>query len=166
MVAKKMDSVIVLLVIVILGALIGSVIGEVIGTLAPGGYLEKVFSKGVNPGITPPAVLDLKVITLTLGLTMKINLASLLGIALALPSGGRAETAQRPPGPETVAPKNNAPAREKIMGVEQLGPRPRPAKGGSANARRGRRAGSIGGCSPSAASRTGRDGCCAASCWC
>jgi hypothetical protein len=38
----------------------------------------------VNPGIAPPAVLDLKVITLTLGLTMKINLASLLGIALAL----------------------------------------------------------------------------------
>jgi hypothetical protein len=83
-VAKKLDSVIVLLVVLILGALIGSVIGEVIGTLAPGGYLEKVFSRGVNPGIAPPAVLDLKVITLTLGLTMKINLASLLGIALAL----------------------------------------------------------------------------------
>lgn len=82
--AKKLDSVIVLLVILILGALIGSVVGEVIGTLAPGGYLEKVFSRGVNPGIAPPAVLDLKVITLTLGLTMKINLASLLGIALAL----------------------------------------------------------------------------------
>jgi hypothetical protein len=83
-VAKKLDSVVVLLVIVILGALIGSVIGEVIGTLAPGGYLEKVFSRGVNPGIAPPAVLDLKVITLTLGLTVKINLASLLGIVLAL----------------------------------------------------------------------------------
>ena len=82
--AKKLDSVVVLLVIVILGALIGSVIGEVIGTLAPGGYLEKVFSRGVNPGIAPPAVLDLRVITLTFGLTMKINLASLLGIALAL----------------------------------------------------------------------------------
>ena len=82
--AKKLDSVVVLLVIVILGALIGSVIGEVIGTLAPGGYLEKVFAKGVNPGIAPPVVLGLKVITLTLGLTMKINLASLLGIALAL----------------------------------------------------------------------------------
>lgn len=82
--AKKMDSVVVLLVIVILGALIGSVIGEVIGTLAPGGYLERIFSKGVNPGIAPPAVLDLKVLTLTLGVTMKINLASLLGIVLAL----------------------------------------------------------------------------------
>jgi hypothetical protein len=83
-VAKKLDSVVVLLVIVILGALIGSVIGEVIAILAPGGYLEKVFSRGLNPGISPPAVLDLKVITLTFGLTLRINLASLLGIVLAL----------------------------------------------------------------------------------
>lgn len=82
--ATKLDSAVVLLVIVILGALIGSVIGEVIGTLAPGGVLEKVFSRGVNPGLSPPAVLDLKVVTLTLGLTVKINLASLLGIVLAL----------------------------------------------------------------------------------
>jgi len=52
--------------------------------VAPGGYLEKVFSRGVNPGIAPPAVLDLKVVSLTFGLTLKINLASLLGIVLAL----------------------------------------------------------------------------------
>ncbi len=82
--AKKLDSVVVLLVIIILGALIGSVIGEVIATLTPGGLLEKVFSKGLNPGLTPPVVLDLKVLTLTFGLTMKVNLASLLGIVLAL----------------------------------------------------------------------------------
>lgn len=82
--AKRMDSVVVLLVILVLGALIGSVIGEVIGTLAPGGYAETIFAKGINPGITPPAVLDLKVLTMTLGMTMRINLASVLGIALAL----------------------------------------------------------------------------------
>jgi hypothetical protein len=83
-VAKKLDSVVVLLVIIILGALIGSVIGEVIATLAPGGLLEKIFSKGINPGLTPPVILDLKVLTLTFGLTMKVNLSSLLGIVLAL----------------------------------------------------------------------------------
>ncbi len=82
--AKKLDSVVVLLVILILGALIGSVIGEVIGALAPGGYVETIFAKGINPGISPPAVLDLKVLTLTVGATMKINLASLIGIVLAL----------------------------------------------------------------------------------
>jgi hypothetical protein len=83
-VAKKTDSIVVLLVILILGALIGSVIGEVIGALAPGGYVEAIFAKGINPGIAPPAVLDLKVLALTLGVTMKINLASLIGIVLAL----------------------------------------------------------------------------------
>jgi hypothetical protein len=83
-VPKQMDSVVLLLVVLILGALIGSVIGEVIGALAPGGYVAAIFTKGINPGITPPAVLDLKVLTLSLGVTMRINLASALGIALAL----------------------------------------------------------------------------------
>jgi hypothetical protein len=83
-VAKKTESVVALVVILILGALIGSVIGEVIGALAPGGYLEAIFAKGISPGITPPAVLDLKVFTLTVGATVRINLASVVGIALAL----------------------------------------------------------------------------------
>lgn len=82
--AKKAESMTALLMILILGALIGSVIGEVIGALAPGGYLESVFAKGISPGITPPAVLDLRVVTLTVGATMRINLASVIGIALAL----------------------------------------------------------------------------------
>lgn len=82
--AKKVDSVLVLLAVVILGALIGSVIGEVIGVLAPGGYVAAIFSQAISPGITPPAVLDLKVLTVTVGATMRINLASVLGIALAL----------------------------------------------------------------------------------
>jgi hypothetical protein len=83
-VAKQADSVVVLLVVLILGALIGSVIGEVIAALAPGGYVEAIFAKGISPGITPPAVLDLKVLTISLGVTMRINLASVLGITLAV----------------------------------------------------------------------------------
>lgn len=73
-----------LLVILILGALIGTVIGEVIATMAPGGTLEKVFSKGINPGLSPPATLDLKVLNISFGFTVKINFSSLLGIGLAL----------------------------------------------------------------------------------
>jgi hypothetical protein len=76
--------VIVLLVILILGALIGTVIGEVIATIAPGGMLEKIFSRGINPGLAPPATLDLKVISLSFGFSVKINLSSLIGIGLAL----------------------------------------------------------------------------------
>jgi len=83
-VAKKAESVVVMLAILILGALIGSVIGEVIAALTPDGYVAAIFAKGISPGITPPAILDLKVLTLTLGVTMRINLASVLGIAIAL----------------------------------------------------------------------------------
>jgi hypothetical protein len=82
--AKRDDSVIVLLVILILGALIGTVIGEVIATIAPGGTIEKIFSKGINPGLNPPATLDLKILSLSFGFTVKINFSSLLGIGLAL----------------------------------------------------------------------------------
>lgn len=82
--AKRDDSIIVLLVILILGALIGTVIGEVVATIAPGGTLEKIFSKGIHPGLSPPATLDLKILSISFGFTVKINLSSLLGIGLAL----------------------------------------------------------------------------------
>ena len=51
--AKKLDSVAVLLVILILEALIGSVIGEVLGTLAPGGYVEAILPRGSTPVSRP-----------------------------------------------------------------------------------------------------------------
>lgn len=82
--AKRDDSVIVLLVILILGALIGTVMGEVIAVMAPGGIVEKIFSKGITPGLSPPATLDLKVLSISFGFNVKINLSSLLGIGLAL----------------------------------------------------------------------------------
>ncbi|MBZ0168563.1 hypothetical protein MELA_02667 [Candidatus Methylomirabilis lanthanidiphila] len=82
--AKRDDSAIVLLVILILGALIGTVMGEVIAVMAPGGIVEKIFSKGITPGLSPPATLDLKVLSISFGFNVKINLSSLLGIGLAL----------------------------------------------------------------------------------
>lgn len=82
--AKRDDSAIVLLVILILGALLGTVIGEVIAVLAPGGIVEQIFSKGINPGLSPPATLDLKVLSISFGFNVKINFSSLLGIGVAL----------------------------------------------------------------------------------
>lgn len=82
--AKRDDSAIVLVVILILGALLGTVIGEVIAVMAPGGIVEQIFSKGINPGLSPPATLDLKVLSISFGFNVKINFSSLLGIGLAL----------------------------------------------------------------------------------
>lgn len=82
--AKRDGSVVALLVILILGALIGTVIGEVIAVMAPGGIVETIFSKGISPGLSPPATLDLKVLSISFGFNVKINLSSLLGIGVAL----------------------------------------------------------------------------------
>lgn len=82
--ARGFDSVVVLLAIVILGGLIGSVLGEVIATFLPGGWLERLLTKGVSPGLSPPFTLDLKVFILTVGFTVKVTLASILGMAVAL----------------------------------------------------------------------------------
>ena len=81
---RGVDSVVVLLAIVILGGLIGSVLGEVIATFLPGGWLERLLAKGVSPGINPPFTLDLKVFVLTVGFSVKITLATILGIVVSL----------------------------------------------------------------------------------
>ena len=82
--ARGVDSVVVLLAIVILGGLIGSVFGEVFAMFLPGGWLERLLAKGVSPGLNPPFTLDLKVIVVTVGFTVKVTLASILGMILSL----------------------------------------------------------------------------------
>ncbi len=72
-----------LVVLLILGALVGALLGEVIRLLFPGGTLEQLFARGVSPGLSP-ATMDLRVLSVTFGFTLRLNLASLLGIALAL----------------------------------------------------------------------------------
>jgi hypothetical protein len=82
--AKGGERVVVLVAIVILGGLIGSVLGELIASLLPGGWLERLLAKGVSPGLYPPFTLDLKVVALTVGFTVKITLATVLGMFLAV----------------------------------------------------------------------------------
>lgn len=80
---KRTGSTTGLVVLLILGALVGALLGEVIRLLFPGGTLEQLFARGVSPGLSP-ATMDLRVISVTFGFTLRLNLASLLGIALAL----------------------------------------------------------------------------------
>ena len=68
--------------IIILGAIIGAALGELIAYLFPGGILARVFAQGITPGLDPPATLDLKILSLTFGFTVLINIASLMGLLL------------------------------------------------------------------------------------
>ncbi|MCI9058752.1 MAG: DUF4321 domain-containing protein [Lachnospiraceae bacterium] len=65
--------------IMLTGLILGTVIGSYCGTVPVLSWLNygQVF------GLTSPLVLDLGALVLTLGLTIKINIASILGIVLA-----------------------------------------------------------------------------------
>ena len=70
----------ILIVVVIAGAMLGSVLADALGQftyLAPLGH-------SVAFGVDPPVTLDLRVITLTLGFTVRLNLATVLGIIAAV----------------------------------------------------------------------------------
>jgi hypothetical protein len=76
-------SVLFYIVILIVGALIGSVIGEVLGTYVKEGPVYNFFVKGIEFGLTQPVTLDLKIFSFTLGFTIKLNLASVIGFVIA-----------------------------------------------------------------------------------
>ena len=70
----------VLVIIVIAGAMLGSVFANAVGQftyLAPLGH-------SVAFGVDPPITLDLHVFTITLGFTVRLNLATIAGIIVAI----------------------------------------------------------------------------------
>jgi len=68
----------VLALLLLTGVILGSILGEVLGKMVP------ILGIGRTIGFVQPVVLDLNVITLTLGLKIKLNLASILGLLSAV----------------------------------------------------------------------------------
>ncbi len=60
--------------------LAGIVIGGLIGNLIPGTWLNY----GQTFGLSAPIVFDLGILCITFGLTIKITVASIIGIVIAL----------------------------------------------------------------------------------
>ena len=69
----------VLIVIVIAGAMLGSVLAGAVGEST---YLSWL-GRSLTVGLSPPVTLDLHVLTLTMGLVLRLNLAIVLGILVA-----------------------------------------------------------------------------------
>jgi len=69
----------VLAVIAIAGAMLGSVLANAVGQFT---YLSWL-GRSVAVGLSPPVVVDLGVMTVTMGFTLRLNLAILLGILVA-----------------------------------------------------------------------------------
>lgn len=74
-----------LIIILILGALIGSIIGEIIGEFFPSSssLMHRIFVSGITPGFDNVDI-NLYVIEIILGIRVKLNLCSALGIILAV----------------------------------------------------------------------------------
>ena len=70
--------------ILILFILSGIVVGGLLGELASNVSFLSWLSYGEEFGLATPIQLDLNVITLTFGLMFKINIASIIGIVLAI----------------------------------------------------------------------------------
>ena len=70
--------------ILVLFILCGIVVGGLLGELAANVDFLWWLSYGEEFGISTPITLDLQVITLTFGLTFRINIASIIGMTLAI----------------------------------------------------------------------------------
>jgi len=71
-------------VVSILFILAGLVIGGLIGNFASDINGLSWLAYGEEFGLRDPIVLDLNVLTLTLGLTIRINIASIIGVIISL----------------------------------------------------------------------------------
>ncbi len=70
----------VLFFVVLCGGLLGSVIAEAVVGYPLLGFL----AREVRAGLDPPLVLDLRIISVTLGGIIRLNLAMLLGVIVAV----------------------------------------------------------------------------------
>lgn len=71
------------LVVVIAGAVVGSLLGELLGRALPAGWAQDFLVGGPMIGLTPPATLDLRLVSLTLGLAFKVNVVGVLGLVVS-----------------------------------------------------------------------------------
>lgn len=70
----------VLSLVVLFGGLLGSVIAEAVVGYPYLGFL----AREVRAGIDPPVTLELRIISLTAGTVLRLNLAMLLGVIVAI----------------------------------------------------------------------------------
>ncbi|MCX5781627.1 MAG: DUF4321 domain-containing protein [Elusimicrobia bacterium] len=67
------------ILVIVVGALLGSFLGKFIGIAIPQGPIRDLFIADLTAGLSP-ATLDLRIIEITLGCMLKINLLAIIGI--------------------------------------------------------------------------------------
>jgi hypothetical protein len=72
-----------ILLVIVVGLVVGSLLGELLGSVLPAGWAQEVIARGPIIGLTTPATLDLRFLSLTFGLALKVNLVGLIGVVIA-----------------------------------------------------------------------------------
>jgi ABC-type antimicrobial peptide transport system permease subunit len=76
-------SIALLVISIIVGMLLGSLLGELVAFVCPAGVVKDFFLKSITPECGPFTV-NLLVVTFTLGIGFKLNIASVLGVFIAV----------------------------------------------------------------------------------
>lgn len=72
---------ILLVLFIILGGILGTFIGDILGSrISALSFIKTMY----NIGTASPLLVDVKMFTLTLGLNIKLNIMSIIGIILAI----------------------------------------------------------------------------------
>lgn len=72
-----------IVLVVVVGLVLGSLLGELLGAMLREGWARDVLTRGPTVGLTAPATLDLRFLSLTLGFALKVNVVGLVGVVLA-----------------------------------------------------------------------------------
>ena len=68
---------------VIVGLIMGSLLGELLGAMLQEGWAQDVLTRGPMIGLTRPATLDLRFLSVTFGFALKVNVVGLVGLVIA-----------------------------------------------------------------------------------
>lgn len=69
-------------IVLVVGALLGTALGEAIGAFFPEGPIHDFFVRGISPGLEIQT-LNLVILTITFGFTIKLNVASVIGMVVS-----------------------------------------------------------------------------------
>lgn len=72
-----------IVLVIVLGAMIGTLLGELISLLLPIGVVKDFFLKSAFFAVGP-ATLDVKLFSITVGFTIKLNIIGLFGVGIAI----------------------------------------------------------------------------------
>ena len=72
-----------IVLVVVVGLVIGSLLGELLGAMLREGWVQDFLTRGPTIGLTTPATLDLRFLSLTFGFALKVNVVGLVGVVIS-----------------------------------------------------------------------------------